>query len=115
MSAAASKNISHIEHQQLRKNGGQWLKELRERAGYTQRSFAVAVGVDYYTFISQIETGRGSVPKERYTTWASILGINPREFLREYMKFFEPISYSILFDESAHLKVVADNDGDHPA
>ncbi|MCO5070375.1 MAG: helix-turn-helix domain-containing protein [Rhizobiaceae bacterium] len=110
MSAATSKNSSPMEFQQLRKDGGQWLKHLREQAGYTQRSFAVAVGVDYYTFISQIETGRGSVPKERYSAWAETLGLQPKDFLRQYMKFFEPISYDILFGDGAHLKVVETTD-----
>lgn len=106
MTAAVSKSSNNMEIQQLRKEGGQWLKELREQAGHTQRSFAIAVGVDYYTFISQIETGRGSVPKERYAIWAEKLGMNPKDFLRQYMKFFDPISYEILFFEQTHLKVV---------
>jgi transcriptional regulator with XRE-family HTH domain len=91
---------------ELKKQGGQWLKELRETAGHTQRSFAVAVGVDYYTFISQIETGRGTVPKERYATWAKHLNMEPKEFLRQYMRFFDPISYHILFGEASQLKIV---------
>ncbi|MEZ5803852.1 MAG: helix-turn-helix transcriptional regulator [Rhizobiaceae bacterium] len=94
-------------HLELKKQGGQWLKELREKAGHTQRSFAVAVGVDYYTFISQIETGRGSVPKERYLTWAKHLNVEPKEFLREYMRFFDPISYDILFGDKSPLTIVS--------
>jgi transcriptional regulator with XRE-family HTH domain len=95
------------EMQQLRREGGQWLKELREKAGYTQRSFAAIVASDYYTFISQIENGRGRVPPEKYTLWAETLGMEPREFLKDYMRFYDPISYSILFDDS--------DDADEPA
>ena len=98
--------------QELRRAGGLWLKDLRERAGHTQRSFAIAVGVDYYTFISQIETGRGAVPKDRYTTWAEHLGLHPREFLRQYMEYFDPVSYNILFGPDSHVELA---DGDKPA
>ncbi|MCC6206187.1 MAG: helix-turn-helix transcriptional regulator [Hyphomicrobiales bacterium] len=94
---------SHVE---LKKQGGQWLKELREKAGHTQRSFAIAVGVDYYTFISQIETGRGSVPKERYAVWAKHLNMEPKQFLRGYMRYFDPISYGILFGDESQLAAV---------
>jgi transcriptional regulator with XRE-family HTH domain len=90
------------EVQQLRREGGAWLKSLREKAGYTQRSFAHIVASDYYTFISQIENGRGRVPPERYGVWAETLGIEPREFLKEYMRYYDPISYGILFEESDH-------------
>ncbi len=86
--------------QELKRQGGMWLKHLREEAGHTQRSFAVAVGVDYYTFISQIETGRGRVPEERYHDWARVLGVPPKDFLREYMRYWDPISYNILFGDS---------------
>jgi transcriptional regulator with XRE-family HTH domain len=88
----------------LRREGGQWLKELREKAGYTQRSFAAIVVSDYYTFISQIENGRGRVPPEKYAIWAETLGMEPREFLKDYMRFYDPISYAILFDDSDHVE-----------
>lgn len=95
----------HKPDQELKKAGGQWLKELRERAGHTQRSFAIAVGVDYYTFISQIETGRGSVPKERYVAWAKELGVEPKLFLQQYMRFFDPVSHEILFGAASKTNV----------
>lgn len=99
-----SRKLRHAEtvqeYQELKKIGGQWLKELREKAGYTQRSFALAVGVDYYTFISQIETGRGRVPEERIKDWAITLGMQPKEFLQEYMKYWDPVTYDILFSDS---------------
>ena len=54
------------EVQELRRDGGRWLKELREKAGVSQRELAAAVGAEYYTFISQLETGRGRIPPDRY-------------------------------------------------
>ena len=46
--------------QQLRQDAGRWLKELRESKRLTQRDLALGVGAEYYTFISQLENGRGS-------------------------------------------------------
>ena len=86
--------------QQLRREGGLWLKELRENAGHTQRSFAAIVAADYYTFISQIENGRGRVPPDKYVLWAKTLGVEPRDFVRGLMRFYAPVSYDILFGDS---------------
>ena len=48
--------------QDLRRDGGRWLKDQRERVGLSQRQLAELVGAEYYTFISQLETGRGRIP-----------------------------------------------------
>src|SRR5690606_39166076 len=42
--------------QRLRQEAGRWLRSLREKAGYSQRELARVVGLEYYTFISQIES-----------------------------------------------------------
>ena len=65
--------------QDLRREGGRWLKEQREKAGLSQRQLAFKVGADYYTFISQLETGRGRIPPDRYRDWAEALGVPPRD------------------------------------
>ncbi len=83
--------------QQLRREGGKWLREQREKAGLSQRQLAELVGAEYYTFISQLETGRGRIPPDRYLTWAEALKIEPREFVREVMRFYDPVTYDILF------------------
>lgn len=83
--------------QDLRREGGRWLKELREGAGLSQRQLAAKVGADYYTFISQLETGRGRIPPDRYREWAEALGVDARDFVRELLRFYDPITYDILF------------------
>lgn len=94
---------SHAQHrsdpevQQLRQKAGQWLKELREKRGLSQRQLATLVGAEYYTFISQLETGHGRIPAARCRDWAAALGVPPAEFVRTLMKFYDPITYSILF------------------
>lgn len=45
--------------QEMRREGGRWLRELREKAGLSQRELALLVHTDYYTFVSQLENGRG--------------------------------------------------------
>ena len=85
--------------QDLRREGGRWLKELREGAGLSQRQLAAKVGADYYTFISQLETGRGRIPPDRYREWAEALETHPRDFVRELLRFYDPITYDILFSE----------------
>ena len=82
---------------ELRKEGGAWLKSLREARGLSQRKLADLIGTDYYTFISQLETGRGRIPPDRYVAWADALGVEPREFVKNVLQFYDPITYEILF------------------
>ncbi|WP_375267709.1 helix-turn-helix domain-containing protein [Phenylobacterium sp.] len=84
--------------QGLRREGGRWLKERREAAGLSQRQLASKVGAEYYTFISQLETGRGRIPPDRYRAWAQALEVPEKEFVREVMRFYDPITYEILFE-----------------
>jgi transcriptional regulator with XRE-family HTH domain len=85
--------------QELRREGGHWLRECREAAGLSQRQLADLVGAEYYTFISQLETGRGRIPPDRYKAWAEALNIPARDFVRTVLRFYDPITYSILFSE----------------
>lgn len=90
--------------QKLRSRAGTWLRELREQRGLSQRELAAQVGAEYYTFISQLETGRGRIPPDRYLAWAHALGVDKREFVRTLMSFYDPVTYGILFDQSAESK-----------
>ena len=84
--------------QELRREGGRWLKLCRELAGLSQRELAQLVGAEYYTFISQLETGRGRIPPDRYLVWAEALKIPPKEFVENVLRFYDPVTYGILFD-----------------
>src|ERR1700674_2908850 len=83
---------------ELRHEAGRWLKQLREARGLSQRQLAAAVGVEYYTFISQLECGHGRIPPDRYRIWADALAVELRHFVRLLMQFYDPVTYQILFE-----------------
>jgi transcriptional regulator with XRE-family HTH domain len=86
----------------LRKEAGRWLRGLREAAGLSQRELARQVGIDYYTFISQIESGRGRVPPAQTRVWAEALGVPVRDFAIGLMRYYDPLSHQLIFgDENA--------------
>ena len=62
MGAQTSQEIAVTDTAELRKQAGKWLRLRREKLGLSQRELAKRVKIDYYTFISQIEAGRGRVP-----------------------------------------------------
>jgi transcriptional regulator with XRE-family HTH domain len=86
----------------LRREAGVWLKRQREARGLSQRDLATLVGVDYYTFISQIESGRGRIPPDRYAVFADALGVEPSLFVRTLLGYYDPITYELLFSQPPH-------------
>jgi transcriptional regulator with XRE-family HTH domain len=93
--------LSSSEVISLRREVGGWLKELRENRGLSQRALAERVGAEYYTFISQLEAGRGRIPPDRYVAWAEALGVEPRAFVRTVLRYYDPVTYGILFPAGA--------------
>ena len=83
--------------QELRREGGRYVRELREARGLSQRQLAALIGVEFYTFVSQIETGRGRIPPDSYRIWADALGLDVREFVQTLMQFYDPVTHRILF------------------
>lgn len=84
----------------LRQEAGRWLKAARERAGLTQAELAERVGLRYYTFVSQVESGLGRVPIETQGAWAEAVGLNPAEFARTLLRYYEPELHRLLFDDT---------------
>lgn len=84
---------------EMRREGGRWLKELREKAGLSQRDLAQLVDTEYYTFVSQLENGRGRIPPDKYDLWAKAFNISPKEFVKTLMRYYDPVTYAILFDD----------------
>jgi transcriptional regulator with XRE-family HTH domain len=85
----------------LRKRGGSWLKEAREKAGLSQRELAKAVNISYYTFISQVENGGARIPPELYEAWATALKVPVSVFVRTMLVHCDPIIFDPLFPTGA--------------
>lgn len=85
------------ENKSLRREAGRWLKSVREAAGLTQAELAHRVGLRYYTFVSQVESGVGRVPIELQGAWARTVGLEPSEFARTLLHYYEPELYRLLF------------------
>ena len=81
----------------LRKEAGDWLKQRRADAGLSQVALAERLGMKYYTFISQVENGFSRVPTEAMEAWAVQLGLEPSEFTKHLLLYYEPELYRLLF------------------
>lgn len=81
---------------ELRKRAGIWLRTRREDLGLSQRVLADRVNMEYYTFISQIEAGKGRVPADRLKNWAEALEVDPREFALTLMQYYDPHTYNLI-------------------
>jgi transcriptional regulator with XRE-family HTH domain len=93
-----AQKLSAPETLELRRDAGKLLKHLREKAGHSQRTFAAEVGAPIYTFVSQIETGRGRIPPDQIRVWADAYGIEARQFLMMIMRFYDPQTFAVLFE-----------------
>lgn len=94
---------SEKEVQEFRRNGGEWLRDLRQKRNLSQRQLAQKVSVDYYTFISQLENGRGRIPPDRYQDWADALGVPVSSFVFNIMRFYDPVTFELLFGKNGEL------------
>lgn len=83
----------------LRKRAGAYLKGLREDRKLTQADLAKRVGLEYYTFISQIETGLTRLPPEHYKGFADALGVPVEELAKQLLQFYDPLTFKALFPE----------------
>lgn len=93
----------------MKKKGGLYLKGLRTAKGLTQRALADKLGLDYYTFISQMEVGHARVPTELYAKMAEALGVPRSEFATNMLRFYDPITYAEIF--GTHAEDEADDQG----
>jgi|APHig6443717497_1056834.scaffolds.fasta_scaffold02355_7 transcriptional regulator with XRE-family HTH domain len=99
------------EVKELRRRAGSWLKSRRTEVGLTQRALAEAVGLEYYTMVSMIEAGRGRIPPDSYLAWANALKMEPAEFVRTLMQFYDPITHAILFGDGTYAGPAAADTG----
>ena len=67
---------------QLRRDAGRWLRTLRENAGLSQHDLSQLVKLKHYTFVSQLECGRGGIPPQLIPVWADSLNVDCKVFAR---------------------------------
>lgn len=89
---------------ELKREGGKWLRALRERRGLSQKELAALIGVQNSVFISQLENGRVRIPPERYDAWAEAYGLPAFEFVKALMSFYDPITHRLLFGANAAVQ-----------
>tara|TARA_B100000686_G_C16324196_1_gene729806 strand:- start:105 stop:416 length:312 start_codon:yes stop_codon:yes gene_type:complete len=97
LSDSAQRGHEPYKAAELRKEAGVWLRSKRCELGLSQRELAERVNMEYYTFISQIEAGRGRVPSERLADWAVALEVDPSEFATTLMRYYDPYTYELIF------------------
>ena len=56
--------------------------------------------MEYYTFISQIESGKGRVPADRLRQWAEALEMDPKEFALTLMQYYDPHTYNLIYGDA---------------
>ncbi|WP_081631126.1 helix-turn-helix domain-containing protein [Aureimonas ureilytica] len=84
----------------LRKQAGLWLKKKREEAGLTQRDLAAILDLKIYTFVSQVESGNGRLPFDRYSEWARALKIDEYDFAAKALSYYEPALFELVLSGS---------------
>ena len=90
--------MKHPSSLKKRRRAGAWLKKLRMDAGLTQSGFAERLGFPYYAFVSQVETGRVRVPTQKLRAWAEVVGVDPTEFTKRLLSFYEPELHRLLYE-----------------
>lgn len=97
----SAQRLSTTEVQELRREGGRLLRRLREARGLSQRELCARVGGGVYTFISQLETGRGRIPPDKLRAWGEALGLEARTFATMILPYYDPETFAILFPDAS--------------
>ncbi|MGE0769499.1 MAG: helix-turn-helix domain-containing protein [Hyphomicrobiaceae bacterium] len=95
---------SSAETHELRRAAGVWLRQQREAAGLSQRDLAALVGLEYYTFISQLENGRGRLPPDQYELWAAAFGMPVYDLVFSLLRYYDPVTFDILFGRNTDTR-----------
>jgi transcriptional regulator with XRE-family HTH domain len=78
-----------------RRKVGNHVRDLRERAGLTQRELGNLVGVTNNA-VSAIELGRNPIPPERYMDFAKALQVDPRAFGEFLLEYTDPWLFELI-------------------
>ena len=94
--------VDKVAARKKRIDAGEYIKRLRlaHDSKLTQRALADKLKLSYYTFISQVETGTARVPPENLVGWAKALGVDPQEFAKKLLKYYNPHTHKALFPKN---------------
>lgn len=87
---------------------GTMLKAAREKAGYTQKALADALGLDYYTMVSQMERGYVAVPPTLWVKLADLLHLDRHDFTLRCIETYQPNVYEALFGNKKRTDAAED-------
>lgn len=83
-----------------RRKAGRYIARIRTQAGLSQLDLARRLGFGYYTFISQVETGRSRVPPDAIRDWASALQVDEASFARTLLRHYEPEYFKAILGDA---------------
>lgn len=99
--------LSEDRKERNRENLGIELKNARVTAGFTQKALASALGIEYYTMISQMELGYISIPAALWRDIALQLSMDVPTWVLKCIHEYQPDMYHALF-QNRSLKETAD-------
>jgi len=97
--------MSEKRKQRNKENLGSILKNARVKEGYTQKALADALGLEYYTMISQMELGYISIPASLWTPIADTLRMDKSEWVLKCVLEYSPEIYLALFDHRGRAEI----------
>ena len=96
--------VTTPEAKALRVEAGKYLKELRKSLSLNQKELADKVGIEFFTFVSQVEIGAAQMPPGLLKKWADALKIDHKEFATELLKYYQPEYFEMIFGGKARRK-----------
>ena len=85
---------------------GAWLKSLRIASGLSQSDLAALIEAPHYTYISQMETGRRSIPTYHIDDFARALGWSQAAFAKVLLSHQDPFVHAALFESETAFQAV---------
>ncbi len=98
--------LSDERKERNRENLGTVLRDARVKEGYTQKALASALGLEYYTMISQMELGYISIPAALWVNIAMVLRLNSSEWVLKCLREYQPEVFKALFQNRSMREAI---------
>lgn len=97
--------LSEERRQRNKQNLGAELKDARQREGYTQKALAVALGIEHYTMISQMELGYMAIPAPLWGPIADTLKMDRHTWVLRCLQEYQPEILRALFGNRSRREI----------